>query len=192
MKTAGRPLKRTFALVAVAALLLAAQPSSSRARGARQEKQNVPFTISSLGTPFGVQMRLEGTYTVNETYVEVEVERASLYVSEHCPYQGRRFVSTLVVGLATKGRRSLWEIENRSLPVYVERVLSPRDEYKLAGLHFQIPRSADTDLSQRWLVVEAEETSLDMPNNDPDRTGYHLAHSRRDIFAAADAAQTRP
>lgn len=190
MKSASRTFQQTFALAAVVALLLAAQPAESRTRGARQ--RNVPFTVSSLGTPFGVQVRFEGTYTVNETYVEVEVERAFIYVSERCPYQGRRLINTLTVGLAMKSRRAAWDIENRSLPLIVEQVMSPRDEYKLAGLHFQIPRSANTDLSQRWLVVETEETSLDVPDFDPDRTGYHFAHSRRDIFADAGAERTQP
>jgi hypothetical protein len=190
MRSDHNTFKRTFALAAVAALLLAAQPAESRARAARQ--QGVPFTISSFGTPFGVQVKLTGTYTVNETQVEVHVERALIYVSEHCPYQGRRFVNTLILGLATQTPRARWEIENRSLPVFVERVMSPREEYRLAGLTFQIPRNANTDLSKRWLVVEAEETALDVPDNDPDKTGYHFAHSRRDLFAAPDAAQTQP
>ena len=94
MRSANNTFKRTFALAAAAALLVASRPAESRALGA--PPQNVPFTISSLGTPFGVQVKFEGTYTVNETYVEVNVERALIYVSEHCPYQGRRYVSSQV------------------------------------------------------------------------------------------------
>lgn len=190
MRLADNTFKKTFALAAVAALMLAAQPSGTSAQSTA--RQNVPFTISSLGTPFGVQIGIVGTYTVNETYVEVNIERARIYVSEHCPYQGRRFVNTIVVGLATQTPRGRWEIENRSLPVFVEQVLSPREEHRLAGLSFRIPRNANTDLSKRWLVVEMEETALDVPDHDPDRTGYHLAHSRRDLFAAPDAAQPQP
>ena len=174
-------LRKTFALAAVLALLLS-QAARASAQGAA--RQNVPFTISSLGTPFGVQVKMEGTYTVNDTYVELNVERVLVYVSEHCPYQGQRFVNTIAVGLATSRPRG-WETENRSLPVYVERVMSPRDEYRLAGLHFQIPRNADTDLTKRWLVVEIGETSLDLPDGEGDGKGYHFAHSRRNIFADA-------
>ena len=180
MKSADRIFKKTFALAAVLALLMS-QPAGAGTRGARW--QNAPFKISSLGSAFGVQVELEGTYTVNEHSVEVSVNRALIYVSEHCPYQGRRFVNTLVIGLATNTPRGAWEIENRSLPVAVERVLSPREEYRLAGLHFQIPRSAGTDLTKRWLVVETEETSLDLPDNERDEKGYHFAHSRRNLFA---------
>jgi hypothetical protein len=183
MRSDRNTFKKTFALAAAVALLLAARPAETGARAARQ--QNVPFTISSLGTAFGVQVKVEGTYTPYETYVEVNVERILIHVSEHCPYQGRRFVNTIAVGLATTTTRGGWEIENRSLPVYVERVLLPREEYRLAGLHFQIPRNADTDLSKRWLVVETEETSLDLPDGDRDEKGYHFAHSRRNIFADA-------
>lgn len=171
--------KKTFALAAVAALLLS-QPAGTTAQESTRQ-QNVPFTISSLGTAFGVQVKVEGTYTAHETYVELNVERVLIHVSEHCPYQGRRFVNTLTVGLATNTPSGRWDTENRGLPVYVERVLGPREEYRLAGLHFQIPRSEGTDLSKRWLVVEIEETSLDLP--DGDGKGYHFAHSRRNIFA---------
>lgn len=181
MKPADRTFKKTFALAFVAALLLS-QPAPANARAARQ--QNMPFTISSLGTPFGVQVKFEGTYTVNETYVEVNVERALIYVSEHCPYQGRRYVNKMSVGLATTDTpRGRWDIETRSLPVFVERVLKPRDEYRLAGLYFQVPRSEGADLSKRWFVVQIEETSIDLPDDAKEASGYALAHSRRNIFA---------
>ncbi|MDT5270824.1 MAG: hypothetical protein QOH49_3010 [Acidobacteriota bacterium] len=180
MKSAANSFKKTFALAAVVALLIW-QPADTSARGARQQK--TPFKISSLGTPFGVQVELEGTYVVNEHYVEVSVDRALVYVNEHCPYQGRRLVNTLIVGLATNTPRGSWEIENRSLPIVVERVMSPREEYRLAGLYFQIPRNVGADLTKRWLVVEAEDIALDVPNNDPDKKGYAFAHSRRNLFA---------
>ena len=189
MSPADRTFGKAFALAA-AALLLAWQPPGARAQS--PARQNVPFTVSSLGTAFGVQVKIEGTYTVNETYVEVSVERAFIYVSEHCPYQGRRFVNTLAVGLAMNSPRGGWEIENRGLPVFVERVMGPREEYRLAGLHFQIPRNEGTDLSKRWLVVEIEETALDLPDHERDGKGYHFAHSRRNIFADPAAGRTQP
>jgi len=182
MRTADRTFQKTFALAAVAALLLVSQPADARARGARGQQK--PFVISSLGTPFGVQVAVVGTYAVNETYVEVNVERALIYVSEHCPYQGRRFVNTIAVGLATNNPSGRWEIENRSLPVFVERVLAPRAEYRLAGLRFQIPRNAGADLSKRWLVVETEETAPDLPAGERDEKGYAFAHSCRNLFAS--------
>jgi len=181
MSSADKAFRKTFGLAAVALLLLLSQPTESRVR--RPVRQGTPFTISSLGSPFGVQLKVEGTYTVNETNVEVYVERALVYVSEHCPYQGRRFVRTISVGLATTTPRGRWDTENRSLPVFVEREMRPREEYRLAGLHLRIPRSEGADLSKRWLVVEAEDLALDLPENDRDREGYAFAHSRRNIFA---------
>jgi hypothetical protein len=178
MRPVNHTFKKTFALAAVAALLLVSQPAG--ARGARQQK--VPFIISSLGTPFAVQVKVVGTYTVNEKYVEVTVERALIYVSEHCPYKGRRFINTILIGLATNTPSGRWDIENRSLPVFVEHVMGPRDEYKLAGLQFQIPRSAGTELEKRWLVVVTEETALDVPDNERDEKGYAIAHSCRNLF----------
>ena len=182
MRSDNRTFRKTFALAAVALLLLVSQPSLTRARAAQEQPK--PFVISSLGTPFAVQVKLEGTYTVNESYVEVNVERAYVYVSEHCPYKGRRFIDTMLVGLATTTLRGRWDIESRSLPVFVERVMGPREEYRLAGLQFRIPRNAGTDLSKRWLVVVTEETALDLPDGDPDMKGYALAHSCRTLFAS--------
>lgn len=190
MRSADRTFGKTLALAAVAALLAASQPAESRARGA--VRQSAPFSISSRGTAFGVQVGVVGTYTVNETHVEVSVERVLIYVSEHCPYQGRRFINTLTVGLAKKSPRGGWEMENRGLPVFVEQVLSPREEHRLAGLHFRIPRGAHADLSERWLVVETEEVSLDAPDEERGVKGYAFAHSRRDLFAVPDAAQPQP
>ncbi|MET0645687.1 MAG: hypothetical protein ABW208_03640 [Pyrinomonadaceae bacterium] len=177
MSLTNNSFRKGFALAAVAALLL------SQAAGARGAvPQRVPFKISSLGSAFAVQLEVEGTYTVNENYVEVNVERVYLYVSEKCPYQGRRFINTLSVALGAVNPNGRWEIENRSLPLFVEHVMSPRDEYRLAGLYFQIPRNAGADLTKRWLIVETEETAPDLPDDKKDEKGYAFAHSRRNLF----------
>ena len=181
MKTALNPFRKTFALSAVAALLLLAQAADASAGGAL--RRTGTFKVSSLSSPFGVQVEVEGTYTANEDYVEVNVDRALIYVSERCPYQGRRFVTTLSVGLGAPSPRGSWEMENRSLPVVVEQVLRPREEYRLAGLHLQIPRSEGADLTKRWLVVETEELDLDAPEPERDVKGYAFAHSRKCVFA---------
>lgn len=190
MNSAGRTFRRTFALAVAAALLLVSHPAATRARVA-QEQPPQPFTISSLGTAFAVQVTVVGTYTVSENYVDVNVERVLIRVSEHCPYQGRRFINTLVVGLATNTPSGRWDIENRSLPVFVERVMGPRDEYRLAGLQFRIPRNEGTELSKRWLVVMTEETALDVPDHERDEKGYAIAHSCRTLFASPCAEPKR-
>ena len=178
--TTDNSFRKSLALAAVAAVLLS-QAAFAGARGA--VPQRVPFKISSLGSAFAVQVEAEGTYTVNENYVEVNVERVLIYVSDKCPYQGRRFINTLSIGLGAVTPSGRWDTENRSLPIFVERVMSPRDEYRLAGLHFQIPRSEGADLMQRWLIVETEEMAPDLPDGRKDVKGYAFAHSRRNIFA---------
>jgi hypothetical protein len=75
-------------------------------------------------------------------------------------------------------------MENRSLPVFVEHVMGPREEHRLVNLRFQIPRSEGTDLSKRWLVVETEETSVDVPDHERDEKGFAFAHSCRSLFAS--------
>ena len=189
MRSADRTFRKASALAAVALLLLVSQPAEARARAVQAEQK--PFVISSLGTAFGVQVAVVGSYTVNEDYVDVHVERLLIRVSEHCPYQGRRFINTLVVGLATTSPRGGWEIENRGLPVFVEHVMGPREEHRLVNLQFRIPRSEGTDLSKRWLVVDTEEISLDVPDGDPDAKGYAFAHSCRTLFASPCAEAGR-
>jgi hypothetical protein len=183
MKTALGRFGKTFALAAFAALLTLSHSAGVRAQGV--PRQSGSFKVSSLNSPFGVQLEVEGTYTVNETYVEVNVERALIYVSERCPYQGRRFVSALSVGLGAKTPSGRWEIENRSLPLVVERTLSPREEYRLAGLHFQIPRSEGADMTRRWLIFETEELDLDADADERDVKGYAYAHSRGCVFTSS-------
>ncbi|MBV9924742.1 MAG: hypothetical protein JOZ96_06830 [Acidobacteria bacterium] len=180
MRPADLNLMKSLALAAVTALLLAQTPAAEARRGFRQ---TAPFKISSLGTAFGVQVEVEGTYFVTDHYVDVDVERARIYVSEHCPYKGRRLVNTIAVGLATAVPRGGWHIENRGLPVFVEQVLAPREEYRLADLHFRIPRDAAADIEQRWLVVETEETDIDAPEDEDGGKGYAFAHSCRNLFA---------
>ena len=190
MRSADRTFRKTFALAAAAVLLLVSQPALTRARAA-QEQQPQPFVISSFGTPFAVQLTVVGTYAVSEDYVDVNVESVLIRVSEHCPYQGRRSIDTLLIGLATTTPSGRWDIENRSLPVPVEHVMKPREEYRLAGLQFRIPRNEGTELSKRWLVVVTEETALDVPAGDPEAKGYALAHSCRTLFASPCAQTVR-
>ncbi|HEX8290666.1 MAG TPA: hypothetical protein VF570_02845 [Pyrinomonadaceae bacterium] len=182
MKTAVNSFKRAFAPAAVAALLLLSQAADASTRAALL--RTGAFKVSSLNSAFGVQVEVEGTYTVHEDYVEVDADRALVYVSERCPYQGRRLVTTLSVGLGAPTPRGSWEMENRSLPVVVERVLRPSEEYRLGGLHFQIPRNEGADLTRRWLVVETEEFDLDAPEPERGVKGYAFAHSRKCVFAS--------
>jgi hypothetical protein len=181
MRPADRTSMKALGLAVALTLLLAQAPAAEARAGFRQ---TAPFKISSIDTAFGVQVEVEGTYLVTDKYVDVNVERARIYVSEHCPYKGRRLVRQLAVGLATTVPRGGWRVENRSLPVFVEQVLSPRDEYRLAGLSFRIPRNADANIEQRWLVVETEEWSLDAPEEEDGGRGYAFAHSCRNLFAA--------
>jgi hypothetical protein len=182
MKTALNSFRKAFAPAFVAALLLLSLAADARAQAA--PRQTGTFKVSSLKSPFGVQLEVEGTYAINENYVEVNVDRALVYVSERCPYQGRRFVTTLSVALGAPGTRGpgSWEIETRSLPLVVERVMSPREEYRLAGLHFQIPRNEGADLTKRWLIFETEELAPDAPEPERDVKGYAYAHSHRCLF----------
>lgn len=170
---------KALALAATLALPLSL-PAESRAQAA--DERTGPLKISSRGSAFGVQVEVEGTFYVREHHVEVNIDRAVIYVSDHCPYKGRRVVHTLTLGLATAVTRGSWDIESRGVPLVIERVMRPGDEYTLNGLHFQIPRREAADLSGRWLVVQTEELALDVPEEKRDQKGYAFAHSCRCIF----------
>ena len=144
------------------------------------ELQDQPFHISSRDSPFGVQAEFEGTYRVTESSVEVYVSKGSIYVSEHCPYQGRRRINYIKFGLGNRTDSS-WRVENSDSPFYLSAIMSPREEYPLSGLRFSLPKERNLDLANRWLVVEIQDYSLDLAT-DEQRTGYAFVHSCSDIF----------
>ncbi len=144
------------------------------------ETKEQPFHISSKGSGFGVQGEFEGTYRVTNDSVEVYVSKGTLYVSEHCPYQGRRRINYIKFGLGTQGESS-WKVENNAFPWYLNVIMSPREEYPLSELHFSLPREGILDLAKRWLVVQIEAEALDVPA-DQMKKGYSYVHSCEHIF----------
>jgi hypothetical protein len=183
----------------VAAMLLVsgvfgvfAQPGTREARAQSVgEPEERPFHISSRGTPFGLQGEFEGTYRVYEYSIEVSISKATFYVSEHCPYKGRRAVNYLEFSLAREiapGGR--WDTERGARPLELSLVLKPRDEFTLYNLHFTIPKQPETDLSTRWLVATMQEDALDVPQK-KDVEGYSFAHSCRDLFTSTRSETSR-
>lgn len=145
------------------------------------EPEVKPFHFSSRDSAFGLQADFEGTYRVYDSSIEVHVTKATLYVSEHCPYQGRRQVNYIKFGLwNAEGPKRL---ENSSTPLYVSIVMSPRDEHTLTDLRFSLPKESTLDLEKRWFVVEMQEDALDLPSRDDGKRGFSYVHSCPDIFA---------
>ena len=139
-----------------------------------------PFHISSRGSAYGVQGEFEGTYRVYESSIEVYVSKATISVSENCPYQGRRRINYLKFGLWNEGA-SKWKVENTATPLYLYAIMSPREELSLSDLHFSLPKEFTLDLARRWLVVQIQEDALDLPT-EAGKTGYAFVHSCPDIF----------
>lgn len=139
-----------------------------------------PFQISSRGSAYGVQGEFEGTYRVYDSSIEIYVSKATLSVSEHCPYQGRRRINYIKFGLWNQDA-SKWKVENSDTPLYLYAIMSPREEYPLSDLHFSLPKESTLDLARRWLVVEIQEDALDLPI-EARKTGYSFVHSCPDIF----------
>jgi hypothetical protein len=173
-------------LLFVAALLCVALPAAAQT----EDSAGKPFHISSRGSGFGVQIELEGTYHVNDASIEIDVRKATLYVSEHCPYQGPRNINFIKLGLGYKlddaGR---WDSRQRSLPLYLSLTMRPAEEYTLYELHFSLPREQTTDLAKHWLVVEIQTEAVEAPEKKT-RLGYVFAHSCPCIFTQPCESKT--
>jgi hypothetical protein len=141
-----------------------------------------PLHISSLDTAFGVQVDFEGELLLFPEWVEVRLTNSRIYVSEKCPYQGRRQLSRLSIGLGRKEQKS-WKIVSRSNAQDIDLVMRPGEGSNLGDLTFFIPRDRIADLSGHWLVVQVEGTSPDAIL-EKELQGYFFAHSRRDIFVS--------
>ena len=158
-------------------LMLSVSATYAQSTGRAEDK---PFHISSRGSAYGVQGEFEGTYRITDSSVEVYVSRGALYVSEHCPYQGRRRINYIKFGLWNQ-EASKWRVENSAPPLHLYVVMSPREEYLLSDLHFTLPKESTLDLAKRWLVVEIQEDTLDAPVEEGEK-GYAFVHSCEDIF----------
>ena len=153
------------------------------------ESVSAPFHFSSRGTAYGVQGEFEGTYLIHAESIEVNVTKATIYVSEHCPYQGRRSINRLKFGLAIEtGPEGRWKIETGQSLV-LGLVMSPKEEYELSNLHFLIPKESGIDLTKRWFVAEIQTDALDLPD-EKIKSGFVYAFSCKDIFVPLDS--TRP
>lgn len=170
-------LNSTIKLVC-ASLLLSMSAADARSIDDPEAK---PFHISSRGTAYGVQGEFEGTYRVRDSSIEVYVLKATLSVSEHCPYQGRRRINSVKFGLWNDAAAK-WKVENSAPPLHLYAVMRPKEEHALSDLHFSLPKESGLDLSKRWLVVEIQEDSLDAPPLPEGMKGYSFVHSCEDIF----------
>lgn len=169
--------------LAMAALLLLSTPAAAQDDWGAEAR---PFRVSSLGTPFAVQGEFEGEYRLYPNWIEVVVTKANVRVSEHCPYQGRRLLSSLKFRLATAYGERGWRLVGTGPAFALDRVVRPGDMFGMGELYFHIPVDDDLDLSRHWLVAEVEDTALDIPGGDRER-GYAFAHSPRDMFTQAVA-----
>ncbi|HKO96309.1 MAG TPA: hypothetical protein VJU86_04920 [Pyrinomonadaceae bacterium] len=150
-----------------------------------------PFRISSLNTAFAVQAEFEGEYVIESDRIRLRVTKAEIQVSENCPYKGRRLLSALRFGLATRGERS-WKVGAKGQKLLLDRTMSAGDKLKLDEMYFEIPLEVATDLSKHWLMMQIEEIALDLADSES-RIGFSFAHSACDIFSQTQyEAKGRP
>lgn len=141
---------------------------------AQTESSAIPFSFSSRNTAFGVQGDFEGNYEIHSDFIQVNLTKATIYVSENCPYQGRRAINTLNFGLRAPTSDGKWKIETRAHSVGLGLIMLPSEEQELELLSFRIPRKLASDLTQRWLIVEIQTDELDSGEGLPG-TGYVFA-----------------
>ena len=139
------------------------------------------FTASSMNTAcFAIVGLHQARYEVHQNSVEVWLKRSDLYYRNVYTNIGPRQIESIAVGLASyTGRDCQWNIDVKSDPVPVNVVMRPEDRQVLNDLHFMVPLSPTTDLSQHWLVFELSETH---PESSDRRPGTTYAHSSKDIF----------
>ena len=146
-----------------------------------QTSDGIPFTVSSLNTPFAMQGYFEGEYRVHPGLIEIRVKRADIRISENCPYKGRRLLSAVSFGLATNLDGKKWKIAYRGQEHFLELIMSAGGTAQLGELNLNIPIDPTIDLSKHWFVVQMNDTALDVPKEER-VAGYAFAHSSRDIF----------
>lgn len=168
-----------LALVGLVVILvgLAGVPASRAA----EEPQPVPFRMTSIGGPFGLQADLEGVYRVYPDVVVVTVKRGRVLASDHCPYKGRRLVRSIELGLAVDPGDCTFKFVGLSEPASVDRVLRPSEEVELGAATFRIPVGAPFDLTKCWMVAQLEDATLDAPMQ-PGTIGLAYVHGDRDMF----------
>jgi hypothetical protein len=127
-----------------ASLLLGMTPAYAQSIDNPEAK---PFHISSRGSAYEVQGEFEGTYRINDSSIEVYVSKATLYVSEDCPYQGRRRINYIKFGLWNQ-EASKWRVENSAPPLYLYVVMSPGEEASPVGSPFLVPEESYPRFSQ--------------------------------------------
>lgn len=173
-------------VISFVVLLLAGTICSAKGQTSSPEKS---FHFSSVGTGFGVQGEFLGTYVIDDDAIRVNVTRAMIYVSEHCPYQGRRGITQISFGLATAtSPNGAWKTETTALPTQLGIVMRPKEQQVFYGLYFSIPKKKGIDLSKRWFVVNIEDEILDPPPDKPEFSGRGscFAHSCKNIFAESE------
>jgi hypothetical protein len=141
---------------------------------AQTDSGAIPFCFTSRGTPFGVQGDFQGDYRIEGDSIHINLTKATIVMSEHCPYQGRNLINSINFGLRVKTGERTWKIETRGQPVNASVILMPKVEYVIENVTFRIPLNPEADLNQRWLMVEIQTDAVDHPQSRPG-SGYVFA-----------------
>lgn len=162
------------ALLTLSATVVAEAQTSS-------ESSPVPFSISSVNTPFAFAGNFAGEYRLKDDSIEVTLSNAEIFLRDNCPYKGRRMLSFINLSLATPTPSGKWTVVNHARAIPLGETMKPGDKYVATKLRFSIPLDSNVDLAKCWLVVEMGELALDSERED--KVGYAFAQSGRDIFA---------
>src|ERR1051326_1167975 len=137
------------------------------------------FYISSLGTSFAFAGVFDGEYSIKAQAIEINLNKAVIYLRDNTPYKGRRRLAAFRVGLAAETSPGKWDIVRKSPDLPVDKIMSPGDKFMVEQQRFSIPIEQAMDLEKYWLVFEID----DIASETGRAVGHDYAQSEHNIFA---------
>ena len=114
----------------------------------------VPFRADVAAPSFPLAGDFAGRYRQRADSIEVEVPRPVLRARRVPAYLGPIEVQAVTVALARCGAGGRWEVESRSRPVLVRRVVAAHEVAVLPPLRVTVPARGPGVPDTRWLVFE--------------------------------------
>lgn len=141
------------------------------------------FSLSAADVEFfSFAGDFKGTYQVLPSEIRLNLTNGTIFLRDNVSYKGRRKLSELLVGLATKNGRS-WKIIGTSKTLELNKIMSPDDKVNIANISFSIPIDNSIKLSDCWLVFEIGDYILDSGENKAKVRGTAYSHFKKDMFS---------
>lgn len=152
-----------FVAAAAVALCAACAACAGRVHSAESPvPRAVPFDVSSIGGNYGIQVRLDGTLTLRDGWVDVDVPTAALRYYQRDPAQYRDVRVRAAVFACPAG--SAAAAQSHSLPVDPTLLIKSGGArlvdsvtYPLSGtIHLSVPVPRAANLERAWIAFVVE------------------------------------